>query len=342
MTNLTTKKKDLFVQVLRAIAVFSVLIVHTTGYFTSLEFGYMQIVYAFLDSIANIAVPLFVFVSGYVLTKVYAKGISYPWYYKKRALRIFPAYIFFTTFYFMFFNYQDLAFKKFLHSMLFADASYHLPYVLLIFQLYLLFPLLLKINDTKLLIGSFLVQLVSLLFNSSNILIFPSFLFYFVLGIYTSKTNINLLSKLRIPSNVVIPLILACLVTYFWIKGSLIFGGFRLIPESYSWKADITRYFLYIYLIVFIFFSRENFMRFFKKAQHFIVKVGNYSFGIYLIHVFYLTLIIRLIFDNQYGHPLFVVFSLTATFLLSYLSLEVYNKLKDGIKTRVNFRFKLF
>ena len=85
MTTLTTKKKDLFVQVLRAIAVFSVLIVHTTGYFTSLEFGYMQIVYAFLDSIANIAVPLFVFVSGYVLTKVYAKGISYPWYYKKQS-----------------------------------------------------------------------------------------------------------------------------------------------------------------------------------------------------------------------------------------------------------------
>ena len=83
MSTEPAKQKDLSIEILRAFAVILVLFVHTASKFTIMKYGTYTVVYAFIDGIANAAVPLFVFISGYVLGKRYLLEIPYVSYLKK-------------------------------------------------------------------------------------------------------------------------------------------------------------------------------------------------------------------------------------------------------------------
>lgn len=195
---------------IRAIAAFSVIAIHTTGwYITSMGYGYL------MNLFMRYAVPLFIMLSGLMLKYSDKKknDLDYLSFLNKRLSKILFPYILWTIIYTLYYYRHDLGaltgtWGKFLNIIsdyiLHGNASYHMYFPIIILQMYFLYPnikLLLKEHSPIMLTGSFLItfyfQLSENLLNfgikimpSSPIrglpyfMMFPTWLFYFVLGMY--------------------------------------------------------------------------------------------------------------------------------------------------------------
>lgn len=125
------------VQNLRAIAILAVILIHVTAKFTAVgSLTYVTGIALVLDSAAQFAVPLFICISGFVLT---IKCYPLSTFYFRRGLTILPAYLLFSVI------YATWLHKPILKSILTANASYHLPFFAIIFGLYLLYPLIMRL-----------------------------------------------------------------------------------------------------------------------------------------------------------------------------------------------------
>src|SRR5689334_17066209 len=91
-----------------------------------------------------LAVPLFIFISGYVLAKRYWDGFSAKEFYGKRLSAILLPYIAFSLFYTLAFGLQDgwPSLGETVRRLLTGEAADHLWFFGVIFGLYLVYPLL--------------------------------------------------------------------------------------------------------------------------------------------------------------------------------------------------------
>ena len=162
-------------------------------------------------------------------------------------------------------NYSNLNLGKLFSSLIDSDAAYHLWFIKLVIVLYLIFPLINKpLKGTKaiyFLALSLLVQVIWIFKGSvlTNWQIIFSHIFYFCLGIYFSNHEVFRWVKRSgaiIQSLLIV--ILASLLGYFWIKGSLIYGFFYSIPYDYSLKALYISLFLYSQILITLFYLKEQ------------------------------------------------------------------------------------
>lgn len=159
-------------QVLKAGAMLSVLIIHLLATFKNSPFlatqPLIQIGAVLLNQGCRLGVPLFVMLSAYGLCQKYrTQPLNLRVFYRQRAKKLLPKYFFWSWFSWVIFKiipqWQTTALQPgFGWQLLLGRADYHLYFVPLLVQLYLLFPWLLKIYQRwpKLtLCGLFLVQL---------------------------------------------------------------------------------------------------------------------------------------------------------------------------------------
>jgi len=140
----------------RAISALAVITIHVTAKYTGIhDFGKLQLSLAFIDNVVGFAVPSFVFISGLVLYRNYnvLQG-SVLTFYKKRFARVIPVYLLFSLFYILysstrnFTNFQGIShisFGSVMFKLFTGGACSHLWYFGILFQFYLLYPLLLKL-----------------------------------------------------------------------------------------------------------------------------------------------------------------------------------------------------
>jgi surface polysaccharide O-acyltransferase-like enzyme len=205
---------------LRGFAIFGVILIHTSSYFTKMiNTNFLLSFNVFIDCFVTYAIPLFVFISGFVLAVNYYKDYSVWDFYKKRLSVIIPPYLLFSILYILFtsikiepFGFELPTWKEALIRIITANGYYHLWFFALIIQFYLFYPLIIKAYrflklknlDYLPLIVAFMIQVCwnlygSLLLNliPENSFIFPvmsfiigkfflQFLFYFILGVYIS------------------------------------------------------------------------------------------------------------------------------------------------------------
>lgn len=147
---MTKRNDDLY---LRGIAILLVLLIHVLA---SIQFPIFSIqpwqtFAVFLDQLSRVCVPIFIALSGYGLMMKYSQ-ITFTWseFLKKRVWKLLPAYFVFSVLFYGVFQLKTEwrpvgTPDSFLTQLLLGKADYHLYFVPLIFQLYLLFPFLKKV-----------------------------------------------------------------------------------------------------------------------------------------------------------------------------------------------------
>ncbi|HZW82721.1 MAG TPA: acyltransferase, partial [Candidatus Deferrimicrobium sp.] len=152
------------VDFLRAIAFFAVVLQHVIGAYGSRpgikldESVFLGLVFV----LSKFAVPMFVFLSGMSLFYTYSQGLKIGEFFRKRVKSILLPYIAWTLFYSYFARFGlphsgdfSLVASRFaehgfmaevLRNLTFGVSYYHMWFVVMIFQFYLLFPLLLRLS----------------------------------------------------------------------------------------------------------------------------------------------------------------------------------------------------
>lgn len=135
---------EVWVDVIRTIAIFAVVLVHVTAPIT-LEFGNVAAwnwhVGNALDSLARPCVPLFFMISGYLLL---GRDEPAAIFFRKRLTRIAAPMIFWSLFYLIFTNRNAFSALQWtdLTDLLTSPAEYHLWFLYALIAVYLLVPLL--------------------------------------------------------------------------------------------------------------------------------------------------------------------------------------------------------
>ncbi|KGP91446.1 acyltransferase [Pontibacillus chungwhensis BH030062] len=304
-------KKILSISFIRFFAMLCVVLVHATGTYISTlpEGGDAFQKYHFLNRIVRIEASLFIFMTGLVFFyRYYAQEMTkevLKRFYKRRVTFIVIPYLMWAVFYEvygLYIGYRDLAPLQSLIRILEGDSYYHLHFIFLIVQFYLVLPLLVwfsqKIKWFKnymWLIGGVLHLAFFLLKVNVDWITYPVFLSLigpFLLGgwvgINYDKEKAKSKSKWTLPIGVFAGIAGAVAVRihyHMYITGTLVISPFL---------GNLPR-FVYLMVGAYIIFRIAERLseRLSQPKLNFVNHVASYSFGFYLIHPFVLKEVAR-------------------------------------------------
>ena len=299
---------------LRGFAALAVIAVHISMHFTLFPgVSLPALLNAFVYVAAHFAVPVFIFISGWVLTLRYSGEYSLRTYYRRRARTILPAYLFFTALYLLI-PVEGAVYLAgipdpgtVVGALLTGTAAYHLWFFVVIIQLYILYPLIIRGYDAFDRAGVALYILLALLFcqilwnvgahaagsfaGADWYLIlaraFPSHLFYFILGIHVSRHTGRIGAMVRSISPAWVAVtagIGALLVGGVWVLPMLLQGSLSSATLGVFSLYRIIEPFYYVPVIILLVMVAMRFEEAGGLVADSIRSVGKHSFGIYLIH----------------------------------------------------------
>lgn len=203
--------RDRAIDVLRIISILAVIAIHTTS--RSFELVQLDIIHYPLlfavNQLARFAVPLFFFISGFVLEYRYDKPIILKQFYLRRLKRIVIPYLVWSAIYLLT-SQHSFNWKTYFLDILTGSAANHLYFIPAILFFYLCFPLIhansskifIKRTMINLLIGDILLLILNYYFNAFASL--PTVLqaiimniYIFILGMYISKRRIQLINFIQ-------------------------------------------------------------------------------------------------------------------------------------------------
>lgn len=332
------------VNIFRAFGIVAVMCIHISAVFTSFqELNAIYKFYSLVDIFTRVAIPLFVFISGYVLTTRYVNIGSKKdliQYYVRRVLRVIPSYLAVSLLYILIFKSGNISIEAVIGMLAAGKAYYHLWYFLLLSQLYLIFPVLLYFyrrffshKPALYVLINLIVQLVwySLLSTNLNMSgevnrnVFLADVFYFSLGIVLAgnKNSFDVILKKKW-----IRIGLLCSVSLFaiamyklWIGAKVHFGGFYSMTFAYWNICLIVGCFFYTSMLLMLFSARRIFIRHtaLKKALNLLAKN---AFSIYLLHPLLLFYLVQYINSRGLNATSFAYFPVVLT-LITALSLAL-------------------
>lgn len=286
--------KNNYFEALKVFACVAVIAIHATGSlvvdknlsFTTNWWG--AIVY---NSIGRWAVPIFIMISGALLLEKERKLNL-----KKRLIRIIIPMVFWGIFYYLFNLYSmgyihTFSIYDMVSELLLGTTSYHMWYLYMLFGLYLSLPII-KIfinsaskNDIEyfivicFVISGILPLITKFLGVDVNlkVTIFGWEVGYFVLGYYLNNYCLN-----KVLENIIYLIgFLSIFVTIFGTTELYKSGG---LDQFFLSSGSITC----ILMSMAVFILSKNF---FNKKDDIFEMISNNTFGIYLIHPFFLTII---------------------------------------------------
>lgn len=298
---------------IRWIAVVSIILIHVSGRYVEYKTAGF-----FLNQLVRFAVPAFVILSGYLLRYRYSpeNNLSFNIYIKRRFNKILIPYLCWTVIYLVFGSSRPVmdgfnlaALQQLAKTVLTGSAADHLYFVVIIFQMYLAYPVILylmkrweKAALAASFIATFYFQLADYLYQYKIFLLpasgvhyygilFPTWVFYFVLGCYLQGLNLeNWLSRRKT--------VLA--VLWFISYISLVFDSKLTFSFSTSIKPSIMLYAVVSYLLL---FAVSLYYRGGERASGKLIKwLAGQSYLVYLSHLLVLNKLVewfyKLGFDN--------------------------------------------
>ncbi|MDP4094300.1 MAG: acyltransferase [Bacillota bacterium] len=334
------KEKIREISLMRSIACFLVLFIHTTANATvALEKGSaMSIIFVIINRVTYFAVPLFIFISGWTLLYSYKdREFSYIKFIKKRFKTVGIPYIIFTLIYYCFFIVRGVyAFSPLylLKMLALGKMVYHLYFVCIIFQFYLLFfafRYLFKYFNPYLLLGlSLAVNLISLKYLTIpySDRIFTNYIFFFCLGCFAAL-NIKKLESLSVGIRALILAISLCLTSffvYYYYNAAVMGHRIHFVNYNFLWLA------FSVFSIAALYILTRTFLLKTTALQNFLNKMDPRTYIIYLAHP--LVLMITAVLFNKAGYfnaagiaVINIVILLSLTFAYTLL----YDRLKNII-----------
>lgn len=358
------KKRIHEIDILRGITFLAVVMQHSLAGFIY-EPGlriYESIPSALLLNIIRFAVPLFVVITGFSL--YYSdKGIGYISFIGKRFKQIILPYLLWTAIYdlFIFFingmKIKSLSevISEYIKYSLTGTASYHLWYMVLIIQFYFLYPMFKlfinknrsKINNTIILIVFFILHILLLywynnfsadVYKSSEGItkyilaykdrLFIMWMFYFFLGAYFALyyNEIKLLLyKIRYITGVGFLVSLLFVMKKMTSVATINENSDYIINHFLGSPLNTLMFPLLIFSILFIYPLAEYILNNRVKIGEYLISVGKYSFGAYLIHALvlrYVNAFLRLFFPWFYMNIIlsFIITSIISLSIIKFFS----------------------
>jgi peptidoglycan/LPS O-acetylase OafA/YrhL len=349
------KIKLLELDIVRALAILAVVLIHGTSSATvePTEGSASQIMFYILNVGSSFAVPLFIMISGIVLFYSYDgrwNGRTALTFYRKRAVSLVIPYLIWAFFYYAFNQYIntkqfEMDWPAFWGKLGWAEWSYHSYFMLIIFQMYLLFPLFMTLVDRISWFRKWMIPLGLLIQEGFYVYrhwfsegiphsdrIAPTYMAYFLIGgaigLYYPKVK-AWVEKHK-------PLTAAA-----WLIAGSAYVSLFLLSRYKQIYAENTWYevlwILYVTAAALFFMQIGRFLLSrFPRLSKPVMSIGICSFGIYLIHPAFLTL-----FTIMWKNPttilmydLYTFGRYAAVLGASWLVVYVYGKLAGLFKRK--------
>lgn len=327
------------VDFIKALSIIGVVVIHITA--TPLLKGQLSVngyrLYLLLNQIARISVPAFLFASAFTLTasEEHIKHNYFQFLYK-RLKRILLPYLIWCFIYTIYTN-ASLKPLNFIKTLFWETPFYHLYFIPLIFQFYLLFPIFKKIFKST--IGMCAALCINLYFfyiiNISNqmpdLLLDKKWLyfwiFYIAFGIwfyYHYEQIVELIRKARYLIIVIFPISIAGV----FIDSILLQHKYNSIDRTTTFQRPA----ILVYFVLFILFA------WCVKVSYIFVKdaikvISKYSFEIYLSHALFLDMLYK-----SSMHRFWLVSSFVFTFCTALFVSYGINNFTNAISER---KFKM-
>lgn len=284
---------------LRVIATFTVIAIHITAAYVLISpLGYIG------NQLARFAVPLFIILSGFLLcfADINAPQFSAKYFYQRRFDRILLPYLIWTCVYVlmngMIIRDIPLALIQLPGHLLWGTASYHLYFLVIIIQLYLLYPGLRSLmqKHPALILGSTFTLTVASqyilylnmigrlslnpAYNNFYLVFFPVWIFYFVLGMMAALKKDEWQVRLEGRSLLLSVIWIVSLALLFIDSHYTLSYGSSIRPSVMLYT--VSTYFLFYVLA----------LRYKKEVPAWVNWIAQQSFLIYLMHPAVLAVLI--------------------------------------------------
>ncbi len=335
--------KKIWIDYLRVLGIIAVVIVHATStYYMKFDTIHINTWWFvnIMNSFPRFAVPLFVMISGCVLL---GRDLGIKKFYTQRAVRLIPPLVFWSLFYLIFqFAVGDTDLNTFLWQLtigmfITGKAYYHLWYLSMFICLMVFTPFINKYitgekptaEDMFFLFFIFAVFMTlnqisdfGLTIFKINMSWFGTFLWYivyFIMGyfvdVYSDKIPIgNILGIF-----VIVLLSIAGTVLNFFLASRL-----AIVLDSFIFNHTGIINFIRVTLIFYLFAKNRHIF----KQNKIVSSIAVTSFGIYLIHPFFLRLFQKYVFFQFEPGIIYISSLIFLVYILSFFSTLMLKKLR--------------
>lgn len=271
------RKRYKELDMLRGIAIIGVLIIHITS--PMVRNG--DTIGLLFNQISRFSVPAFLVLSGLGLTLSDSLADGYVNFLRKQLTKIILAYVSWSIVYFVF-SGPPYSIVSFFKGLFFGSNYYHLYYVPVIIALYVTYPIIVRFSKNS--VGLLVVLFVTILsqmadgFTGLNIFNNPlnifNWLFYFAFGIWMAIDFDKKMSEIKKRRKIILLLLFL----------SLIIIGLEIF---YTGATTTMRPSVILYSVMCILWVFSLSWNNIKNQQ--LIELSKASYGIYLSHVFVLT-----------------------------------------------------
>lgn len=294
---------------LRGFVVLGVMLMHTAWFFKKAPGGSWETLSVMLlDIISLFAVPLFMFISGYLFISRHSHADKYGiGFCRKMFLSVLSPYLLFSLMYIVgacWVNNDKYSLDEIITMIITGSAAVHLGFFRALFGFYIFYPLIIRCfrycQKQKVLPLYFAaVIILQLLWKCWNNLVVPGqeeaylvmalsflrYIAYFSFGMAACLYRRRLLSwtgrhygLLNLLLLIFIPAVAGCWFARYYLHD-------YQILEFICFPLNL---FLYTILIAMIFYSASSWSKQNNFRRYLIVYLGNYSFGIFLLHIIFM------------------------------------------------------
>ena len=306
-------QRNLYFDTLRGIAILMVVAIHT---FIACEFDNFQSICAIsMREIFNLAVPLFLAISGFFIgLKKFESNYQILTFWKKQIPKVYIPTLFWSIPYLTLALYHQQSLLK--NILVFLLCGYSIYYfIALIIQCYLLLPFIQKkmlnyaMGGVILCLSLICVAVISY----TSITRFPLIVFagpvivwliFFWIGVFLSRRERDYkIGKIFI--GVLLSFVLMLIETKY--RHEATGGGYGIKPSS----------FIFSFLMILLLLSKRMEQKYVKDniINKVLTVVGDYSFPIYLIHCFVITIVFHFVTISNWIVRWTIVVAITMLFI---------------------------
>ncbi|QCR34269.1 acyltransferase [Lysinibacillus sp. SGAir0095] len=287
------KEQIVYIDFLRIFAAFAVVLLHTSAplLVKITESNTEHFIQGnIINSATRWSVPIFFMISGALLLNS-KREFDLNFFLKKRFSKILIPFLFFSIFYFLV-SSQTVDIRHFIVGLANNGIATHLWFFYALIAVYLFAPILIifvkhsneKINIYILIVWFTLCSIVPFInsmipiLNINNFGVFGTYLGYFLLGYVLFNRSFKKTERLIIYFMGIVGYLMTFIVTHFY---SLKAGSFySILYEYYSPNV------LFMSIAIFVFFKYA--FNFKMKRTKLLTKISALTFGVYLMHPFFL------------------------------------------------------
>lgn len=306
-------QRNLYFDALRGIAILMVVAIHT---FIACEFDdYQSICAISMREIFNVAVPLFLAISGFFIgRKKFESNYQIITFWKKQIPKVYIPTLFWSAPYLTLAVYHQQSLLK--NILVFLLCGYSIYYfIALIIQCYLLLPFIQKkmLNYAMGWVIFSLSLICVAVISYTSITRFPLIVFagpvivwliFFWIGVFLSRRERDY--KIGwIFIGVLLSFVLMLIETKY--RHEATGGGYGIKPSS----------FIFSFLMILLLFSKRIEHKYVKDnvINKALIVVGDYSFSIYLIHCFVITIVFHFVTISNWIVRWTIVVAITMLFI---------------------------